>query len=321
MDKKYGATKNIILTNRLTDEKLILPLRNICTNCFIKEHDRLPKKPNISNYDMIYFWKDYELKIKEIIKSKSITKKFLIKKYGEIEGIKKWNSYCKKQSITNTFEYKNKKYGMNKEEFDNYNKSRSVTKINLIKRHGEIKGIKKWNSYCKKQSYVGVKLEYFIEKYGEIEGIKKWKQYTNKIKPFYSKISQECFWKIYDEIKDFIDEDKIYFAEKNKEFRIFSNNKVYFYDFVISNLKICIEFHGDIFHGNPEIYNENDTPNPFIKNLTVKEMNINDKYKENIITNRGFKYFIIWERDYKKYKLETINLIIKKIKDIINESN
>jgi len=75
----------------------------------------------------------------------SITLKTLITKHGEKEGIKKWENYCNNQSLSNKFEYKKEKYGWTEEEFDKYNKSRSVTLKNLIKKNGEKNGLKIWN--------------------------------------------------------------------------------------------------------------------------------------------------------------------------------
>ena len=75
----------------------------------------------------------------------------------------------------------------------------------------------------------------------------------------YSKISQELFWSIYDQLPQNLKE-KCYFAELNKEFGTKINFKGYFYDFVISNIKFCIEFNGDYWHRNPKLFdvtNEN----------------------------------------------------------------
>ena len=115
-----------------------------------------------------------EQKYLESCKDKAVTKKVLIKKYGDEEGLKRWNSYCSKQAETNTFEYKNKKYGMSKEEFDEYNKSRAVTYDNLVKRHGKEKGEEIWNNYCERQKVAGITKEYFIESYGKNIGTQKY---------------------------------------------------------------------------------------------------------------------------------------------------
>ena len=78
-----------------------------------------------------------------------------IKKYGEDLGKIKYSEYKKFQSVKNTFEYKRQTYGWSREQFDEYNRSRSVTKENLIKRHGEIIGTQKWNKYVNRQKYAG----------------------------------------------------------------------------------------------------------------------------------------------------------------------
>ncbi len=57
-------------------------------------------------------------------KKSASTLKNMVIKYGEIEGIKRWNIYREKQAISNSFEYKRDKYGWTREQFDEFNKSR-----------------------------------------------------------------------------------------------------------------------------------------------------------------------------------------------------
>ena len=113
-------------------------------------------------------------------KCSTATKEHWILMFGEKDGLKKWNHYCKLQSKSNTFEYKKQKYGWTKEDFDEYNKTRAVTLENQIAKYGEEEGTKRFNDYCDKQSYAGNKLEYFIEKYGEKEGLIKFKEVNSK---------------------------------------------------------------------------------------------------------------------------------------------
>lgn len=91
--------------------------------------------------------------------------------YGRRNGKLKWDNYRLKQANSNSFEYKNKKYGMSYEEFVNYNKSRSTTLENMILRYGESEGTIRYNSYIEKQRVNGVKLEYFVNKYGHDKGL------------------------------------------------------------------------------------------------------------------------------------------------------
>jgi hypothetical protein len=58
----------------------------------------------------------------------------------------------------------------------------------------------------------------------------------------------------------------------------------------LKNKKI-IEFNGDYWHRNPEIYG----PDFFSGNLY-------DKHKNTIATNNGFEIMIVWEKDFKQNK-------------------
>jgi hypothetical protein len=55
---------------------------------------------------------------------RTITLENMIRKYGEIEGEIRWQSYKDKQAYTNSYEYKREKYGWSFDEWDKYNKSR-----------------------------------------------------------------------------------------------------------------------------------------------------------------------------------------------------
>jgi hypothetical protein len=52
------------------------------------------------------------------------TLKNMITKYGEVEGEKRWDIYRQKQAYTNSFEYKQEKYGWSLEDWETFNKSR-----------------------------------------------------------------------------------------------------------------------------------------------------------------------------------------------------
>lgn len=250
----------------------------------------------------------------------SRTEDSFIKKYGESIGREKWNDYCKKQSYTNTFEYKNKKYGMTREEFDLYNKSRAVTLNNLIKRYGENEGTIKFEQYIFKQAYTNT-LEYFINKYGNDIGYKK---YSNMIKNknfgTVSSISQKLFDKIV--LLDIFKNDEIYYNNLNREYCFISKEHkfLYYVDFYNKTKNIVIEFNGDLFHANPLLYKDNDILiNPFSK---TKHLAKDIWNKDNIRYENLKKYFnidtiVVWEHDFKTDEMNTINKIEKQINDII----
>jgi hypothetical protein len=121
----------------------------------------------------------------------------------------------------------------------------------------------------------------------------------------YSKISQELF----KELKKYSN-NKIYFAEVNNgiEYHVLDieNGRSYFYDYVDVNFKKCIEFNGDVFHGNPNMFKENDTPNPYL-NISCNEIWKYDNEKINHLKKtRDIDTLVVWESDYKKNKEEVL---------------
>lgn len=103
-----------------------------------------------------------------------------IGRYGEVEGLERYKSHCKKMRDKNLFETKQQKYGWSEDDFAAYNKRRAVTLENQQKKHGDVEGAKRFKEYCDKQSVNGNKLEYFVEKYGEIDGLKKYQEVNKK---------------------------------------------------------------------------------------------------------------------------------------------
>ena len=249
-----------------------------------------------------------------------ITKEKMLLLYGDLEGDNKWNEYCERQSYTNSQEYKD----MTDEEFEEYNKSRAVTLDNMIKKYGKDEGKRRFELYCEKQAYTN-SLEYFKEKYGEVDGEKyylecnKRKSHTlesyelrfedkneafeaykfywdNHNNPFYSKSASQLF----ENLEKDLNIKHCYYAPKTKEFGLWckETNSYMFYDFVIPDKKLCIEYNGNIFHANPKLYKENDCPNPWNKTLTAKEIWKTDKIKIDNIKKNNYNVIILWENDF-----------------------
>jgi len=121
------------------------------------------------------------------------------------------------------------------------------------------------------------------------------------------------FWLLYSNLNK---EDKgyCYFHELNKEFGKIGNNKYNFYDFVITNKKICIEFNGDYWHANPKIYKPNDDViYPEGKIYKAKDLWYNDKIKNMIMENVGYKVYIVWQRDFVLDENGVVDNIMEKI--------
>ncbi len=163
-------------------------------------------------------------------------------------------------------------------------------------------------------------LEKCITKYGDVDGQKiytnrqiKWSNSLNKsdkLRIGYSKISQDLFYILLDSysVKD---REYIYFATKNKEFRLNKiNGGVWLYDFADIQTKKIIEYNGDYYHANPNIYKCNDIPHPFRQTVTAKQIWDRDNDKRNTAIEHGFQVLIVWDSEYRKYSESTIKKCI-----------
>ena len=81
---------------------------------------------------------------------------------------------------------------------------------------------------------------------------------------------------------------------------IFINEKKYKVDGYCEASNTIYEFYGDIWHGNPNIYNK-DKLNPLCK-IRYGELYENTIRRENEIKNAGYNVITIWEKDYKNQK-------------------
>jgi hypothetical protein len=249
------------------------------------------------------------------------TKETYIARHGELNGNKKWNEYVEKQRCKNLFESKQKSHGWSREQFDEFNKSRSVTLALCIKRHGIEEGTQKWEHYVDRQRITNT-LEYFLEKNGPA-GYDLWLAY-NKSKGNSSNI--EWVMQAYNISEDAAREKiaaqkhpkfssspaELYFVNlleialgyeipytaKTKQFSIWNKQEggILFYDIVDTAYKKIIEFHGDYWHCNPKEYAE--TYYHAIIKKTAKEIWHKDFNKVQVAIDRGFTVKIVWWSDF-----------------------
>ena len=291
-----------------------------CTNCLLEHFKDCPPKSEkyyymkANKFGAYSFGYGYEEYKKICSQTVGITENVMIRKWGEEEGKKRWKSYCDKQAETNTFEYKQEKYGWTKEQFEEFNKSRAVTLELCIERHGEEVGRKMWDDYCERQRYT-TSLEYMIEEYGEEEGIKKFKDFcyyrTNSCgSRSYSLISQQCFNTIYSHINT---TNEIFYHDLNREYSIINNTNTYNLDFYDKTKNLVIEFLGDYWHANPKRYNSDETIIHHQKSICVKDIWKYDKQrKRNIckVLNNPI-YIEVWESDWKENPDKVMEEILK----------
>ena len=265
---------------------------------------------------------------------------FFVTQYGEHLGKIKFKELQTSQALINSKEYK----GMTDEEFKQYNNSRAITLENMIKKYGEGEGTRVFREYREKQRYKkskrryidefgeeqGLKifkeinkkkvhnLENFRRKYGDEDGLRRYRNFAEKRFKGFSNIASNLF----SQIESLVNSDKVSFLylPKNSELLLEKIGGFYKYDFCIPELKFIIEFNGDIFHGNPQLFTESDCPNPFDKTLTAKQMWLNDKEKIDLAKLEGFDVMVIWERDYRNDPKIIINNIIKTINEKLKKS-
>ena len=90
-----------------------------------------------------------------------------------------------------------------------------------------------------------------------------------------------------------IEYDDIFIGIDSKSEYFIKDDNIYFYDFVIKNKKIIIEFNGVAFHARPEQLNKNEWFNPFTKENA--EDNIKrSKIKYQLAVDSGFEILEIW---------------------------
>jgi len=166
-----------------------------------------------------------------------------------------------------------------------------------------------------------------IEKYGKEEGLKRWQERQNKwqntlkSKPENERIEIEkrrlkrngytvslAEKQIIKIIQDLY---KINLEDQKILFRL-GKRKKYVYDFCLEQCKKIIEYNGDFWHCNPEIYSPN-YYNPVIK-MTSKQKWKKDKEKINFAKDNGYSVLVVWERDFKYEKDKTIEKIINFLK-------
>jgi very-short-patch-repair endonuclease len=156
-------------------------------------------------------------------------------------------------------------------------------------------------------------LEKCIQKYGEDKGYKKWIDRQEKwLKSYqkinYSRISQEMFISVYNELLNVGFYDKVYFAKLDDNNNIHETNKNYEYrlklkksyilpDFFIPSLNLIIEFDGTYYHRD-----------------TTENKDRERKRDQNIIDS-GYSVLHISEKEYMVNKeltvLKLVNFILK----------
>jgi len=222
--------------------------------------------------------------------------------YGDVFGKIKWEEYCSKQAISNSYIYKKEKHGWTKDEFAVYNKSRAVTLINMIGRYGEDVGLAKWQAYCDRQRDT-CSLAYFKKKWGEITGSIK---YHNWMKLWLSsgEAEAQALLAVQQVFPDKIFDTQIRLRKSGQEDCRFG----FFYDFGCIPEKKLIEYNGSFWHADPRQY----APDFILPSkMTAKDKWVQDMEKISVALEQGYSVFTIWEYDW----INNHNEVISNLKD------
>ena len=184
--------------------------------------------------------------------------------------------------------------------YNDLSKKKAITLENMIKKYGEDDGVERYNKW---KSEVVNTLDNMIKRHGETDGLIRYKKYvslitksmSNRESKGVSNISLELFDSIVKELK-------ISAIYGNDEFFILNENKkddrtLFLYDFKYKN-KI-IEFNGDFWHGNPNIYSSDSVLDFYGNKTIVQDLWTRDLIKIEQAKQKGFDVLVVWEQDYR----------------------
>jgi G:T-mismatch repair DNA endonuclease (very short patch repair protein) len=177
---------------------------------------------------------------------------------------------------------------------------------NYIKRYGKEIGVKKYKERNAKISKANT-FSWYIEKYGENEGKARYDEFRNKkhngLGPSKSKISQK-FNNLFNKYGIKYHSEYTYTNERGKKGYI---------DFYLPDYNIAVEFYGDYWHCNPNIYNK-DYYHKILKKFSYETWE-KDRNRIHYIFEKEFNknatILIIWEstKFTEEYLLELLNNI------------
>lgn len=256
-----------------------------------------------------------------------------VRRYGEVEGRKRYNEYVKLQAkVGCSLDYFIEKYGekLGTQRYEELCESKGVSKKNCIEKYGKNVGTQFFKDYCKKQVKAGNTIDYYVEKYGkvegtkryhivcsqkslslhnfkrkygEVEGLKQYKAYISKNSVGFSRVSQELFKQIDDVLGDFANDSFFYLKNYEQEVVIKSTDdgetKIAKLDYSLNDK--AIEFNGDYWHANPALYSADDMIlRSGGKRELVKDIWDREAKRTAALIKQGFKVHVVWESDYKE---------------------
>jgi hypothetical protein len=91
---------------------------------------------------------------------------------------------------------------------------------------------------------------------------------------------------------------RIRHARNEGELRVDFGDSYYFVDGFDPKTNTVYEFHGDVWHGNPDCFAPDECPHPYRKDTTARELYEETMTKKKVLEELGFSYVCIWENDW-----------------------
>lgn len=242
------------------------------------------------------------------------SEQYYIDKMGECEGKKHW-LYLNSIKDSMSYSYFKKLYNNDEEkakiEYDKRIESVKTTLNNMILRHGNINGHKKFNDYIQKCKDRNKNIILKQIKENGIENISGFKQYN------VSKSSMVFFNKLVDKLKELniiINDNEIFYGPGNEK-ALYNEitTTCYYYDFFFKKYRLLIEYNGIRYH--PKSANDINFKHPFDKVNTTEWHYNKDQHKKYTAEKYNYNIIYVWEDD--KQKLENC---IKEIEKIIRKN-
>jgi hypothetical protein len=204
--------------------------------------------------------------------SRAVTLVNMVSKYGEKDGIKKWEDYCERQAYTNTKVYFIEKYGIEIgiEKYKQINKEKAVNNPKTLAHKLGITIDDAVDIILSRQSRLfssNLELE-FVNTLEQLVGTL---EYTNLKRPFGKWSPLLDTYVVFD----------------------------------IKHKNCIIEFNGDYWHANPKLF----LPEAVIRGKKAMDIWARDELKLQTAKELGFRTFVVWESDFKANRTETIKKV------------
>jgi hypothetical protein len=199
-----------------------------------------------------------------------------IKKYGKIEGKKKYAELCLRKSIQYSNEG-NPRFGvaLSRELKGKISKATRESLQSSDVKENFIKRFLKPNALA--SSDVELKFGKILRKFG-----------LSIQEQFPLAVTEEHVW-------------------SNK----LSNKIAYVYDYKVVGRKVLIEVHGDYIHANPKMFTADMKINYFGGSFKAADKWVKDSLKSEYAKSNGYKLFVVWESDDLLAKAEQIISYLK----------